>query len=90
MSTTIPRANGAVHFTCDKEVIFPSTCSVEMNGVYFTSDSIQVSGKSFAFMMDLNGFTLGGEYPITFTNCGVTTQAVVTIASGTLYEICLM
>lgn len=86
MSTIVPRVNGAVHFTCDKEVVFPSTCSVEMSGTYFSSDLIQVSGKSFAFMMDFNDFTLGGEYPITFTDCGITTQAVVTIAAGTLYD----
>lgn len=82
ISTVIPRTNGIIRFTCTQPVYLPSTCTVMIANQQFTSSSIQINGNSFAFLPVIDSLTVNTEYPITFTQCNINTQAAITISTG--------
>ena len=48
----------------------------------FTSSSIQINGNSFAFLPVVDSLTVNTDYPLTFTECNINTQAAITISTG--------
>ena len=82
VSTVIPRANGIIRFTCTQPVYLPSTCTVMIANQQFTSSSIQINGNSFAFLPVVDSLTVNTDYPLTFTQCNINTQAAITISTG--------
>lgn len=75
-----------MRFTCDKTPVFASSCSIKLNLQEIDNSAIQVDGTSFAFTPDLTLLAVGNEYPLTFTDCAISAQASIVIASGMLQE----
>ena len=87
VTASIPRASGLVRFSCDKQPHLTEACKVTLNSQEYTLVNIHTDASSLVFTADMTDLTLGGEYPLTFTDCAIATQATITIANGmNVYE----